>query len=215
MVDLISPANFDFFARFLLAGYLIMSIRSRFAVGERPRLSEAIFEVVALSLLNQLVFQGVYSLATLAFPVASLPVRALFFIEVLGFPVVLGWLVGVNLSKGWNRAILRRLSMPAQTPIRRAYDHAFGENATPRYLILTYADGTTVRGYYGERSLAANDATRSDIYLERLYDVSDDGQWYEKLPQRGGLLTQDGLRSIEFLIPEETDDDPIRSDAAD
>lgn len=215
MADLISPANFEFFSRYLLAGYIIMAIRSRYAVGERPRLGDSIFEAVVLSLINQFVFHLLFSITEHFLPVSSLGQRTLFFSEVLALPVVLGTLIGINLSKGWNRAVLRRLSMPVQAPIRRAYDHAFSENATPRYIIVTYADGTTVQGYYGERSLAANDATRSDIYLERLYDVSEDGQWYEKLPQRGCLLTLDGLRSIEFLISEETEDAQVRPYPAD
>jgi hypothetical protein len=215
MTDLITPANFEFFARYLLAGYIITAVRSRYAVGERPRLGDWLFEAVVLSLLNQFVFFLLLHAAALFLPVASFDARVLFFAEVLALPLALGWLAGINLAKGWNQAVLRRLSMPVQAPIRRAYDHAFADDAAGRFVILSFQDGTKVYGYFGERSLAANDGERSDIFLERLYDVSDDGQWYEKLPHRSGLMMLDGLRSIEFMLPEEGRDAPNRTDASD
>ena len=95
--------------------------------------------------------------------------------------------------------------MPVQNPIRRAYDFAFLQHDIEGFVILTYDDGTKVYGYFGENSLAASDPERSDIYLERLYDVDDSGQWYEKTPPRGGLLKLDGMRSLEFLEPEGND----------
>lgn len=215
MGSLITPDNFEFFARYLLAGFIIMSVRARYAVGERAKVGEALVDAVILSLLNQLIFQFISWLASQIVPIADVPEQALFYIEVLVLPILLGFLIGLNLSKGWNRALLRRLSMPVQSPARRAYDHAFSENALPSYVILTYEDGTKVHGYYGEGSLAANDATRSDIYLERLYDVRDDGQWYEQSPSRSGLLMLNGLRSIEFLTLEETENAQERTDVAD
>jgi hypothetical protein len=165
--------------------------------------------------LNQFVFFLLLHAAALFLPVASFDARVLFFAEVLALPLALGWLAGINLAKGWNQAVLRRLSMPVQAPIRRAYDHAFADDAAGRFVILSFQDGTKVYGYFGERSLAANDGERSDIFLERLYDVSDDGQWYEKLPHRSGLMMLDGLRSIEFMLPEEGRDAPNRTDASD
>jgi Family of unknown function (DUF6338) len=207
MIDLISPTNFDFFARFLLAGLIIISIRSRFVVGERPRLAEMLVEAVILSLINQLAFALIASLLSFLVPNLTIPSRLAFFLEVLALPVLLGSLFGWNLSQGWNQSLLRRLSMPVQNPTRRAYDFAFTQNVTEGFVILTYVDGTVVYGYYGENSLAASDPQRSDIYLERLYDVGADGQWFEKTPSRGALLMLDGIRSIEFLEPERARDE--------
>lgn len=211
MSDLINPNNFDFFARFLLAGLIVIWIRSAFAVGERPKLSEMAIEAVILSLLNQLIFQALISFLPGTWgPIST--TRPAFFAEVLVLPTCLGLAFGLSLSRGWNHAILRRLSMPVQNPRRRAYDFAFTVNEVEGFVIVTYADGTRIHGYYGENSFAASDAERSDLYLERIYEVLDDGQWYEKEPPRGALLTLDGLRSIEFLEPERVNDEQTRSD---
>lgn len=201
MTDLLNPGNFDFFARYLLAGFIVIWVRSAFVMGERPRLGEMIVEAVVLSLVNQLAFTVLDWLWSLALPPMDVP-KTSFLFEVLVLPALLGVAFGLSLSRGWNRALLRRLSMPVQNPIRRAYDFAFLQNRSEGFVIVTYADGTKVYGYFGEFSLAASGQDRGDLYLERIYDIGEDGQWYESSPPRGALLILDDLRSIEFLDPE-------------
>lgn len=201
MTDLLNPGNFDFFARYLLAGFIVIWTRSVFVVGERPKLAEMVVEAVVLSLVTQLAATAIGGLWSL-FRAPLDATRATFLLEVLILPAMIGAAFGLSLSRGWNRAVLRRLSMPVQNPIRRAYDFAFLQNATEGFVIVTYADGTKVYGYFGEYSLAASGADRGDLYLERIYDKGEDGQWYESSPPRGALLILDDLRSIEFLDPE-------------
>lgn len=199
MTQLLSPDTFEFFARYLLAGYVVIAVRSRFVVGEKPRATEVIAEAVIFSLLSQLVVEFLHW--TFPKPI-GLPERAQFFIEVVLIPAVLGLLLGLNLSKGWNNAFLRRLSMPIVSPIQRAHDYAFGENRRPCLVIVTYEDGTVIRGWFGPSSLAASDRERSDLYLERLYYVDDMDQWIELSPGRSALVSLAQVRSIEFLDPE-------------
>ena len=79
MLDLINPGNFDFFARYLLAGLIIIWIRSNYLLARRPPLTEMVAEAVIFSLLNQLLF---LTLAALL-PTIALPPRGTFFLEVL------------------------------------------------------------------------------------------------------------------------------------
>ena len=196
MTQLLTPETFEFFARYLLAGYIVLSMRARFVTAERPKPTETLFEAVILSLVNQLVFQ-VLLLPLDVLRTSVLAPRLLFFGEVLALPAILGTLLGLNLKRGWNRAWLRRLAMPVLHPIRRAHDFAFLDR-TECFVILTYEDGIVVRGFFGGGSLAATDDGRSDIYLERLYD----GDWNEPEPGRSGLFSLSGVRSIEFLDEE-------------
>lgn len=214
MLDLLNPSNFDFFARFFLAGFIIFSVRGRYVLGEKPRATEIVFESVVLSLINQLVFLIIAP--TLGYLLAALPVRVSntiglisggktdFFLEVLVLPALLGIGFGYYLRRGWNSAIVRRLAMPIVHPTRRAYDFAFGDNRSESFVIVTFSDGTLVYGYFGQNSLAASDGERSDIYLERLYDVKEDGTWVATEPAKSALLLLRDLRSIEF-IPAQTE----------
>ena len=164
MIDLFDPANFDFFARFFLAGFILYSVRTRYVLGEKPKASEVVFESVILSLINQLVFMVLSALGALvpdqvtAFLSALTGGKAAFFAEVLILPALLGIAIGVTLGKGWNSAILSRLAMPIVHPTRRACDFAFGDVPGDRFVIVTTADGTHVFGRSGEKSLAASDS---------------------------------------------------------
>ncbi len=209
MLDLLSPTNFDFFARFFLAGFILYSVRSRYVLGEKPKATEVVVEAVVLSLINQLVFMiltptftglaGVLPASVLGLVNFVSGGRAPFFIEVLILPATLGVMFGLFLRNGWNSAVLSRMAMPIVHPTRRAYDFAFGENRRESFVIVTYADGTTVYGFFGANSLAASDSERSDLYLEQLYDVEDDGTWVATKPPKAALLMLSDLRSIEFI----------------
>ena len=208
MADLIDPRNFDFFARYFLAGFILYSVRSLYVLGERPKASETVFEAVVFSLMNQLVFLLVspsMGWLTSVLPdwvsfVAStvLGGRTSFFLEVLVLPTILGVAFGLALRQGWSSAVLRKLAMPIVHPTRRAYDHAFGSNRHGSFVIVTYEDGTAIYGYFGQNSLAASDAERSDLYLEQLYDVKD-GNWTASVNGKSALLSLRNLRSIEFV----------------
>ena len=88
--------------------------------------------------------------------------------------------------------------MPVIHPTRRAYDFAFGDITTERFVIVTFSDGTTVYGFFDASSLASSDPANGDIYLERLYDVRE-GIWVPTMPPKSALLMLRDLRSIEFI----------------
>src|SRR6056297_511813 len=212
MTQLVSPETFEFFATYLLAGYVVIIVRSRFILGVRPKPTELAVEAIIFSLVNQL-------LATLIADISSaigishwldttvgLPdtdSNVFFFLKVLVLPSIIGLILGYNLSAGWKNALLRRFSMPVIHPVQKGYDFAFGNEREPGFVIIKYFDDTTVAGFFGENSLAASDAERSDLYLERLYFVDDDGSWQEPDPPRSGLVNLRDMRSIEFLDPED------------
>lgn len=208
--QLLSPETFEFFARFLLAGFVMLSVRSRFVAIQRPKPSEAVLDAIVLSLINQAVFllaTSVLALLPVVWPewlddlaATRLPL----FLEVLVLPALLGVFFARTAASGFANGFLRKLSMPATYPVARAYDHAFQQHGRPGFVILTFRDGTVVYGYFGARSLAANDQDRSDIYLERLYSLSDDG-WVETWPRRGALINLVDLRSIEFIETERSE----------
>lgn len=202
MSPIFGPETFEFFARYVIAGFVLLSVRSRYVAGERPRNAELFFEVVVLSLVNRLVFLLLSSGAQVTGLAARLPVPPpdlVFLAEVLLLPVLLGVLAGINLRRGWDRALLRRLAMPVQHPIRTGYDFAFAERLGPGFVIISFRDGVEVRGYFGTASLASSDASRSDIFLERVYDVAEDGSWLTPNPPRSAYVALADVRSIEFL----------------
>jgi hypothetical protein len=212
MPDIFDPNTFRFFASYFLAGFIIASVRSRYVIGEKPGTSDVIYEAIVLSLLNQLIFRATSSLFFWLEPhIAFLPIgnwlyqtadHFSFEIETLIQPAILGAISGFSLRSGWKLPILRHLAMPIIHPTLRAYDYAFGDITTDRFVIITYLDGTMIYGYFGANSLASSAADRGDIYIERLYDVIE-GVWTPTEPPKSALLMLKDLRTIEFIEPAE------------
>lgn len=211
MPPLPSPETFEFFARFLLAGFVMLSVRSRFVATQRPKPSEAVLDAVVLSRINQAVFLlavGLLGLMPLRWPSwvdALHATRFPLFFEVLVLPALLGLFFAKTAASRFANGFLRKLSMPGTHPVARAYDHAFAQHTGPCFVILTFSDGVVIYGYFGEQSLAATDPDRSDIYLERVYSLTDKGAWVEADPARGVWVSLAGLRLIEFIYPETED----------
>lgn len=211
MAQLLSPDTFEFFATYLLAGYVVIIVRSRFVLGVRPKPAELAIEAIIFSLINQLLatliadislVTGLASWLTTTVGLPDYDSKLFFFLKVLLLPAAIGMLLGYNLSAGWKNALLRRLSMPVTHPVRKGYDFAFGNERESGLIEITYEDGTKIGGWFGEKSLAASDEERSDLYLEKVY-VIEKGDWEETKPPRSIWLSLRNVKSIEFLEEEE------------
>ena len=212
MPDIFSPQTFDFFSQYFLAGFILASVRSRYVIGEKPAASDIVYESIVLSLINQLIFQAIAALLSWLEPwIIGVPPIAWLYatadhfskqIETLFLPVALGVASGFALRSNWNLPILRHLAMPIIHPTLRAYDYAFGDITSDRFVIVTYQDGTMIYGYFGPNSLASSASDRGDIYIERLYDVVQ-GVWTPTEPPKSALLILKDLRTIEFIEPVE------------
>jgi hypothetical protein len=123
MNSLITPANFDFFARYLLAGWIIILMRSRFVAGLRPRPADLLMETVIFSLGNQLVWLAITSFILTPLAISLSP-QITFFAEILALPVSIGLLLGWSLTFSLRNAFLRRLALPVTHPVERAHDFA-------------------------------------------------------------------------------------------
>lgn len=224
MVQLLSPETFEFFARYLLAGYVVIFVRSAFVLGLRPKPAELLIEAVILSLVAQLFALGIETLheviARSVWAKANLPNALLapsdtlkLVVRVLVVPSALGAVLGLFLQSNWRNGVLKRFSLPVVHPVRKAHDYAFGHERQPGLVEITFDDGTKVGGWFGENSLAATDDTRSDLYLERAYVIEDNGDWREPNEPRAILVSLKNVRSIEFLLEEDKSDGDEENDA--
>jgi len=126
----------------------------------------------------------------------------LFLLQVLVLPAVFGAMLGFSLSAGWKNAVMRRLSLPVTHPVETGYDYWFGSQPDAGIVMISYFDGTVVAGYFGDRSLAASNPDRRDIFLEYLYGVDGDGEIFQPELRRSAIVSLDHVRSIEFLAAE-------------
>ncbi len=201
MQGFLTPETFEFFARYLLPGFVFLSARARFVQGERPRPAETLIEAVILSLLNQLIFLALFGWILHDASTPGTPAWQLV-LEVILLPAATGTLFGWLLGRNFVPASLRRLFMPLTKTVTSASEHAFARLEGPAFVIVGYADGRQVCGLFGDASLASSDLPNGGLYLERLYFVSDEGLWTETDPARAAWISLAGARSIEFIQPE-------------
>lgn len=198
MDRLLSPDTFEFLARYFVAGWVFLSVRSWWVRGERPKPNEVIFEAIALSLLNQLLALGTLPLLLFAF--ASIQSTPLLIFEVLLQPVIIGLLIGWSADRDWMPIGIRRLVMPSVKPVSHAFDFTIDKLGGPAYFVLSFSDDRIVYGYFGKESFANGESGAKDIYLEKLFSLKDDGNWEDT--GRAAWINLTGIRSIE-IIPEE------------
>ncbi len=201
MSQLLSPETFEFFARYLLAGFVMLSARSRLVTGERPSINETLVEAVILSLINQTVTLLTFAWVPQSWTEANASISL--FLQVVLQPAALGFLFGWLVTQSWFPGGLRRLFLPVTRPVNQAFDHAFDRNDNPSFVIIAYHDGRQVLGYFGPRSMVGTDERNGGIFLERLYKLGKDGNWVEAVPNRSAWLALDSVRSIEFLEAED------------
>ena len=88
MEALLNPATFEFFLKYVVAGFVLLSARASLVTGEMPKPNETIVEAVILSLINQLVWRvGTSWVATWLPFLAS---EVFLFSEVVVQPILLG-----------------------------------------------------------------------------------------------------------------------------
>ncbi len=207
--DLLKPETFEFFARFVLSGFLIILVVNAFIFGKKPKAGEALLEIILYSLFNQLIWFLIASFGywflyrdgqISGWELRITPSKDLqFYLQVLVQPLALGALLGLARKNRWFHPVSRALSLPISDPYPRAYDHVFAEFVGEALIAVHYTEGPSVYGKYGFDSRASRDPAHSELYVERLYTVSRDGEWTPSDPPRSAFVSLAGVRAIEFL----------------
>ena len=182
MEALLNPATFEFFLKYVVAGFVLLSARASLVTGEMPKPNETIVEAVILSLINQLVWRvGTSWVATWLPFLAS---EVFLFSEVVVQPILLGLMIGWAVQADWFPSGFRRLFMPFLRPVSDSFDHGLEQIQRKAFVIVTYTDGHVVYGLFGKRSLSSRDQERGGVYLERLFQKGEDGNWLDINPPR-------------------------------
>jgi hypothetical protein len=200
MQSLLSPDTFEFLARYFIAGWLFLSTRNWWVRGQTPKPNEVLFEAITLSLINQLI-----SLATVrniaSFISLDEDSTAFLLLEVVAQPILLGSLIGWIAVQNKLPDGIRRLFMPALTPVNSPFQFALDQLPGPTYMILSFEDGRVVYGLFSINSFANMENNLGSVYFEETYTFDPpDGSWQPT--GRGAWINMVGLQTVEF-IPQE------------
>jgi hypothetical protein len=196
MDRLLSPDTFEFLARYFVAGWVFLSVRSWWIRGERPKPNEVLFEAITLSLLNQLL--SLITVPLLISRVMAIGGSPALIVEILIQPALAALVAGYFAQLGWIPEGLRLLLMPALQPVSSALGFAVDQIDGPSFIIVTYEDGRQVYGYFGENSFARSEGVGA-MFIETLYHLDEEEAWIAAEPRRSGWVTLNGVQTIEFI----------------
>ena len=83
-------------------------------------------------------------------------------------------------------------------PVPTAWDYKFLSTNTGRWICVKLTDDSEVYGIFGGTSFASSDANERDIYIEKVYDVSDEGDWTIASRTDGMLIKGEFIKAISF-----------------
>ena len=196
-------ASFDavfFTIAFLVPGFIWESVLRLFLRRREDRADRAWVRFLTLSAFNYAFWSWlIYLLFARAGVLAQPWVAALaWFFILLVSPMALGAATGFLSQRATVRRLLARYGVYTVHPVPTAWDYVFS-HSTGSWVLVTLADGSTVAGVFGARSFASSDASERDLFLERLYEVEDDGPWQPMPMNRGVWIRGEAIRAIEFL----------------
>lgn len=196
MGDLLKPEVLALFLVFTVPGVIALYFRAQFLSGRMPPVAEGAIAYIILSLVYH----------AMAFPLA----RSLYatnridgwfgigwFALLFAAPAALGIVLGLNVRKGWTKSLVNRFGINTIHPVHSAWDWRFA-SAKECWVIVTLKDETVWYGYLGTGSFASSDSAERDLFIEHIYNFSDEGEPWT--PRNSSVWLAHGeIRSIEYL----------------
>jgi hypothetical protein len=208
LLEILSPENLALAIVFIVPGWVALEAYSVVVPAERRNFGEELIRVVAVSLLNFLLFFVVLPLGLQRVPnslgeIGLLGSLRLFMVLVLT-PALLA--VGVYYIRSIS-FISRFVVQPEPT----AWDYYFREDR--EVLVIFYlreeAGSGILGGYFGSLSRASPYPGVQQVYIEELWDLGEDGSFLSPKEQSSGaIISYNDCAFVEFF--ELTDEDRER-----
>jgi len=189
---------------FVVPGFMIWSIASRFVPREEKEENLSIVRFLYLSAINYAVWSWLIYLA-IAGNISkqnTLASMAVYSWVVLVGPIVVGMIWGIATYKDWARKVLQRLGVNPVHGIPTAWDYKFSKTGRAVWVLVTMNDGSAVAGLFGSNSFAGSSSSERDLYIEQVYKITN-GTWERVGRGDGVLIRGDCIKHIEFWHDEE------------
>jgi uncharacterized protein DUF6338 len=196
--EILKPETLSAFLLFAVPGVVALYVRAQFLTGRLPPLAEGLVAYITFSLIYHAVAYPV------AYPLYAAAInspwsRAGWFVLLFLGPALLGAVLGLDVRRGWTKRLLRRAGIQTVHPVECAWDWHFGR-CREGWVLAVLKDGTRWAGYLGLNSFISSNPAERDIFIERVYEVQEDGKSWEALSS-SVWIAQGELQSIEFWPP--------------
>lgn len=200
-IDILKPDTLPLVFVFLVPGLIIVFVRSKFIVGRRPTLAEAILVYVILSAIFYCAAFPLLEWAQTDEGPIWLRVLRWFGLTIAG-PALFGVGLGVFTQRQLGTRLAARFGLSIVHVIPAAWDWRFsGLPKGGMFMKVTLTSGGSVYGLFGSRSFASSDGGERDLYIEEEYEVDAEGRWLARPERVGILISSKEIRYIEFWDP--------------
>lgn len=181
---------------FSVPGFIILYFRAQFITGRLPPVAEGAVSYVTLSLIYQAVSYPITATQFITGPM-TLWHWAGWFMFIFVVPAIIGGALGLNVRKGWSKAIVNKFGISTIHPIKCAWDWHFGQ-CKECWVMAVLKDGTKWYGYMGENSFMSSEPTERDLFIEYVYVMEQEGKPWT--PRSSSVWIAHGeIQSLEFL----------------
>jgi hypothetical protein len=185
---------------FLVPGFLIDLTVSRFFYKKSEQVPLILLRFLTFSCLNYAVWIFIYLLPwDKRFLTNPVFLAVIFLIVIFISPLFLGLIFGLANQQQLVEQGLAILGFRTLSGFPSAWDYKFGQINEPLWVLVTLKDGDQVAGRFGKNSFASSDLSERDLYLESVYQLSEDNPWQRVTETSGILIKAEEIRYIEFL----------------
>lgn len=184
---------------FLVPGFLMDLTVSRFFYKKSEQVPLILLRFLTFSCLNYILWIFIYLLPWNKLILDNPSFLAIAFIIVIFIsPLLLGLILGYASQQQWVERGLSILGFKTLSGFPSAWDYQFSQINNPIWILVTLKDGSQVGGEFGKNSFASSELPERDLYLERVYRISEDNAWQPVAGTAGILIKADEIRYIEY-----------------
>ena len=194
-------SNLFLIVSFIVPGFIIYYIRSKFTTGRMERANRILIELIALGAVNFAVWSWLIVI-WVAFEDANTNTWLsvlIWFVVVFLSPIALGILASYDTQHGWSERAFRKMGLHPVHPVPAAWDYVFPRISTANWVLITFHDGSFVGGFFGPKSFASSDPSERDLYIEQIFHIRGDGQWQMGPEGKGILIKDQDIAYIELI----------------
>ncbi|MFN4282810.1 MAG: DUF6338 family protein [Alphaproteobacteria bacterium] len=189
---------------FIVPGFIAHSVQAIFSIRKTASYEINLIRFLTLSALNYATWSWlIFLLGNAEFFKESIGWTAAGWAWViLAGPVLLGGLLGYLSQKDVVHRFLQKIGLRPIHGVPTSWDWRFSQ-LTAHWILITLKDGSSVSGWFGEKSFASSDSEERDIYVEQVYEINDQGKWQRAAVGKGILIAANEIKFIELWPPEE------------
>lgn len=182
---------------FLVPGFLMDVTVSRFFYKKSEQVSLILLRFLTFTSLNYSLWIFPYLLFRDRIILENPVVLAVIFLVVIFIsPLFLGLIFGLANQQQLVEQGLAILGFRTLSGFPSAWDYKFGRINEPLWVLVTLKDGGQVAGRFGKNSFASSDSSERDLYLESVYQLSEDNPWQRVTETSGILIKAEEIRYI-------------------